>query len=374
MIKTLIITVILVLAITATHGQVAPYKTGKIPNSKPSVKIPQSTVEAKPGIITLNQINLSNVLNGGSISDQSVSDLLEKTNDLSQMIAKERNDYIYGSAKTNNYQIRYSSAPVKAFYDEFIPPLIANYTYAINNHKFLDLLVDKLALAAFINGVYTSPEAQILLKKVTREVFVKADITNSAALQPNTTYQKNTFYKPYLDEVFKGTESVLNKSVTWTTATSYNGYNTSTGESVSSSTPNQPNVLYNSFPSTTTTSYSEFLAATSFMDNGAINVCVEVALTVKKNPGDGKLMAFFGDSFTKALMNAYKGTLFKPIKSYKGEYSQYEVYSIFNSSFQNRTKNNGLSIYWDLDFNCPSSFAYSAFGAEKITTSMVYNP
>lgn len=369
--KTILFFIIFIGLGLPTRAQVKPLKTSEV-EKKALNKNVGKNIDSKPKTLVLNVDDYSTALNGGTLKADAGIEANERGKTLAEDLARQQNEYVYGTSKSKSYAIRYSSDRVKAVYDEFVPSLIANSTYALTNHNFVDLLVPKLSESAASHGIYTSPGARGTFEKAIREVFVKVNITNPAAYQPSSTYTKNTYYTPFLNEVFEATKSVLSQNTTWTTTTNYGGLSTDTGGLVS--TAGSSNVLYSNYPTTNTTSSSEYSLAVAFLNGRAIDICVETAKIIGKKIFSNKSDQLLIDNFSKNLNAANQGILFQKIRSFKGQSSEYEVFVIQQGSFQNATKQNGLSSYWDKDCNCPSAYAYTFLGAYKVKNATVYNP
>jgi hypothetical protein len=326
-----------------------------------TAQIPKNTSAMAP--TPLSPVDMTKAVNGFSRADspdqQAAQKTVKQAEVLAEALAQQRERYLYGDAKPRSYVINYSSAPVKALYDEFVPALVANHTYALTNSAFVDIVADRLGKEAQHFGAYTTPQALAKLLAEARRVLVKADIMNAAAVKPGTSTAKNTYFTVFLNEIFEATRHLLDSKQVWTTNVAPDS---------------GPYASY--YPTTFQTATSELSRSQAFMQNQAVDICVESArLVAKKTLPGGKSAPFFTSSFAKNLNLAIQGQLFKSLRTFKGQSSEYEVFSIRLTSLQKTTQlPNGLSAYWDSEWNCPTALAYSVFGANKVKNAIVFNP
>lgn len=328
-------------------------KTGQMSPKPVQQTAPKSTTN-------LSVSDLSSALNGTLVNKNpgphAASNQAKMAETLMEAREQDRKDYIYGKGNARSYQIQYRSAPVKAAYDEFVPALLANYGYAFTNHSFVEVVVHRMGQECIPNGAYTSPGARGKLEKELARVMVNVDILKPGAVQQNSKYSKNTFYDQFLKEVFEGTKASLNQTLTWTTAE-----NESAGQYAAY------------YPSYSTTSSSEVSRSAEFLFSRGVDICIAAAREVAKNALAGKATGV--DAFTKHLQSAAKGDLFKQLRSFKGQTSEIEVFSIRQINLQKATQNqSGLRSYWDENWDCPTALTFSIFGADKVKNVAVFNP
>lgn len=329
-------------------------KTGQMPTK------PVQQAAVKPSTIYLTIPDLSGALNGTlankSPGTQAASNQAKMAETLIEAREQDRKDYIYGKGNARSYQIQYRSAPVKAAYDEFVPALLANYSYAFTNHSFVEIVVHRMGQECIPNGAYTSPGARGKLERQLARVMVNVDILKSGAIQQNSKYFKNSFYDQFLKEVLDSTKASLNQTLTWTTT-----QNESAGQYAAY------------YPSYSTTSSSEVTRSSAFLFNRGVDICIAAAREVANNALAGKATGV--DAFTRHLQSAAKGDLFKPLRSFKGQASEIEVFAIRQINLQKATqKQGGLRSYWDENWDCPTALTFSISGADKIKNIAVFNP
>lgn len=310
----------------------------------------------KDAAINLSSGGMINALNGQPVKNISPKDMAALQNGqetLQNVIEKQRNDYVYGSTAPRSYQIRYSSAPVKKLYDEFVTPLATNADFILSNHNFVDIVTDLMLKDIADRGLYTAPGAYFKLAEAIRNVTIKIDVRHPDAVKDNTPQFPNRFYEKALSEILEATKGLLSQEKT------YHTYQAP-----------QMGMYPDDYLSYITTSTSEFSRAGEYFSQKAANTCITAARFSKSFLSD----LLFGDQYTRAMKQAVKGELFKPIRSLKGKSSEYEVYSIGMTGLENHTRNGTMSALWDKECNCPSILTFSVFQAQKIKNAEVYNP
>ncbi len=348
------------ICLTASSIQAQVKKVIPKPKTGQMLAKPVQQAAAKPSTIYLTVPDLSGALNGTLVNKnpgpQAASNQAKMAETLMEAREQDRKDYIYGKGNDRSYQIQYRSAPVRAAYDEFVPAMLANYSYALTNHSFVEMVVHRMGQECIPNGAYTSPGARGKLEKELARVMVNVDILKPGAIQQNSQYFKNSFYDPFLKEVLDSTKVSLSQTLTWTTT-----QNGDVGQYAAY------------YPSYSTTSSSEVSRSSEFLFNRGVDICIAAAREVAKNALAGK--ATGADAFTKGLLSAAKGDLFKPLRSFKGQASEIEVFSIRQINLQKATQNqSGLRSYWDENWDCPTALTFSIFGADKVKNIAVFNP
>lgn len=348
------------ICLTASSIQAQVKKAVPKPKTGQTSAKPVQQVTSKPNSTYLTASDLSSALNGTLTNKapgpKAATNQAKIAETLIEAREQDRKDYIYGKGNARSYQVQYRSAPVKAAYDEFVPALLANYGYALTNHSFVEMVVYRMWQECIPNGAYTSPGARGKLEKELARVMINVDILKPGAILQNSKYFKNTFYDPFLKEVFESTKASLNQTLSWTTT-----QNESSGQ------------YADYYPSYSTTSSSEVSRSSEFLFNRGAAICIAAAREVAKNALAGK--ATGADAFTKHLQSAAKGDLFKPLRSFKGQASEIEVFSIRQINLQKATQNqSGLHSYWDENWDCPTALTFSIFGADKVKNIAVFNP
>ncbi len=305
----------------------------------------------------LSQEGMINALNGqparNTLQQKDMAALQKNQETVQSILEKQRNEYVYGSTARRSYQVRYASAPVRALYDEFVTPLAANADFILNNHNFVDIVTNRLLKDVADRGLYAAPGAYFKLAETIRNVMIKIDIRHPDAVKGNTPQFPNRFYEKSLSEILAATKGLLSQQKT------YHTYQAP-----------QMGMYPDDYPAYITTSTSELIRAELYFGESATNTCIAAAglsKLVLTNP-------LLNDPYTRAMKQAVKGELFKPIRSLKGKSSEYEVYSIRMTNLENQTRNGTMSALWEKECNCPSALTFSVFQAQKIRNAEVYNP
>ena len=306
--------------------------------------------------INLSSGDMIHALNGQPVKDISPKDIAALQNGRETILSvmeKQRNEYVYGSTARRSYQVRYSSAPVRELYDEFVIPLAANADFILSNHNFIDIVTDLLLKDLADRGLYAAPGAYFKLAETIRNVMIKIDVRHPDAIKDNTPQFPNRFYEKALSEILETTKGLLSQTKT------YHTYQA----------PRQ-GMYPDYYPSYITTATSELIRAGEYFSKNAANTCITAARISKSFLSN----LLFSDQYTRAMKQAVKGELFKPVRSLKGKSSEYEVFSIRMTNLENQTQNGTMSALWDKTCNCPSALTFSVFQAQKIKNAEVYNP
>ncbi len=328
-------------------GQVRQTVTRPAQVQKPSTTLKNKALERTVAQDEIGKTGMIRALNGLDVSQQTVTQQVEGINRMEEELKKAKNNYIYGDKQARNYVIRYSSAPVKALYDEMVTPLVANSGFILLHHTFNEMIVSQLVQGAVDSGIYTSPGATDKLAAAIRKAMDKIDIQNPAATQSNTAFVKNGYFNQSLSEVLSATENLLSKKP----------------DPGKTNNGSLPDLIKSTF-------FTEYQRAVMFFKDDAAAICIKTAQAAKWKTAN----PFFLDQYGKILQKAVKGELFKPLRSYHGQSSEYEIFSIRMPNLQKRTQSGLLGSLWDPECNCPSEFTFSVFQANKIKNAVVFNP